>query len=499
MLISMILQSQDTQSKNQKKRRIDIKNADTVYVVRDKQTGKDWDRLIGNIRLQHNEIRMKCDSAHFFPDKNQVTAYNKIHIEQGDTLDIFGDYLFYDGVTETALLNKNVELVDKETHLFTNSITYDVKNEIAQYTEGGKITNGDNQLTSKKGTYFVSQTLFHFKDSVKIINPDYVMTADTMDYNTESETAIFTGPSEMKGDSIYLYCEKGWYDTKNNKTRISINAVIDNKKQIIHGDSLYYDENTGYGQSFGHITISDTTNKILIKGNYAWYYKAPERFMVTDSAMMVQTSKGDSLFLHADTISAVSVIDSSSKEYRLLRAYFRCRIFSKDLQAKCDSISYSMQDSVIRLYKLPVIWSKENQLTADSMAIFTKKMEADKMELYNSAFVTSQVDTFRFNQIKGRSLTGYFRNNELYKINIVGNGESIYYLVDGEEIAGVNTAKCASIEIYIEKGRIKEIFQRQSPEGVIDPPSAFPEKDKRLEGFKWFDDIRPKKISDIFL
>ena len=121
------------------------------------------------------------------------------------------------------------------------------------------------------------------------------------------------------------------------------------------------------------------------------------------------------------------------------------------------------------------------------------------MELYNTAFVTSQVDTFTFNQIKGRSLTGYFKNNELYKINIVGNGESIYYLVDGEEIAGVNTAKCASIEIYIEKGKIKEIFQRQSPEGVIDPPSSFPEKDKRLEGFKWFDDIRPKKIADIFL
>jgi lipopolysaccharide export system protein LptA len=85
-------------------------------------------------------------------------------------------------------------------------VTYDVSNEIAQYTDSGRITNGDNTLTSKIGIYYVSQTLFHFKDSVKIVNPDYVMTADTMDYNTETETAFFTGPSEMKGDSIYLYC-----------------------------------------------------------------------------------------------------------------------------------------------------------------------------------------------------------------------------------------------------------------------------------------------------
>ncbi len=94
-----------------------------------------------------------------------------------------------------------------------------------------------------------------------------------MDYNTETETAFFTGPSEMKGDSIYLYCEKGWYDTKNKKTRIWDNALIDNKQQIITGDSLYYDENTGYGEAFRNTSIADTNNHIVVKGNYAWYYK----------------------------------------------------------------------------------------------------------------------------------------------------------------------------------------------------------------------------------
>ena len=494
-----VLNAQDNQVKNPTKRRIDLKHANEDIIERDKQTGKDWHRLRGSVDLQHNEITLKCDSAHFFPDKNQVTSFGNIHIEQGDTLDIMGDYLFYDGVSENALLTGNVELVDKETRLFTNSVQYNVRDEIALYTDYGKIINGKNTLTSKIGIYYVAENTFNFKDSVKIVNPEYIMIADTMNYNTKSETAIFEGPSEMTGDSIYLYCEKGWYDTRNNVTRIWQNAVIDNRQQIIRGDSLFYDENTGYGQSFGNVSIADTNNKFVVAGNYAWYLKQPEQFMVTDSALFIQISgNNDSLFMHADTISAITVADSSVKSYRLMRAYHDCRIFSLDLQAICDSLSYSFQDSVIRLYKQPVLWSEENQLTSDSVAIFTKNRQADRMELYNSAFIVSQVDSLRFNQIKGRSLIGYFKDNELYRIEINGNGESIYYLVDGEEIVGINKAKCSRIEILIEEGRIKEIFEYQNPEGVIDPPSQSPQSNGFLEGYTWLDEIRPKKIEDIF-
>jgi hypothetical protein len=132
------------------------------------------------------------------------------------------------------------------------------------------------------------------------------------------------------------------------------------------------------------------------------------------------------------------------------------------------------------------------------MAIFTRNRQADRLELYNSSFIASQVDTLRFNQIKGRSLIGYFKDNKLYRININGNGESIYYLLDEEEIAGVNKATCASIEILVENGKITDIIQYQSPEGVIDPPADPATSALRLDGFTWFDAIRPKKILDIF-
>ena len=498
ILLSVNVISQETPSKKTTKKYIEVRHADIGIDEIEKLTGITVTRLLGNVSLDHNKMLMHCDSAHFYPTVNQVRAFSRIHIEQGDTLDIYGDSLFYDGASENASLDRNVELIDKETHLYTNSVKYDVANRIARYNNKGRIINGENTLTSVIGVYYVSDNLFHFKDSVKIVNPDYIMTADTMDYNTKTETAFFTGPSEMTGDSIYIYCERGWYDTKLEVTRIWKNAIIDNKQQIIHGDSLYYDRRTGYGQSFGNVSIADTNNQIMVTGNYAWYNKQPEKFMVTDSAVFIQFSGGDSLFLHADTISAITVADTSAKGYRLMRAYYGCRIFSKNLQSKCDSLSYSFQDSIIRFYYSPIIWSEENQLTSDSMAIFTKNQKTERMELYNSAFVASKVDTMKFNQIKGRSLTGYFENNKLYKIIVVGNGESIYYLLDGENIAGVNTGKCASLEIYIKDGKITDIYEYDSPEGVIDPPDQNHSKILQLEGFSWFDNLRPKKIADIF-
>lgn len=486
--------TQDNATSKKESKKIEILNADT-WEINDK-IDKDLNRLLGNIKIKHNDAIMFCDSAYYYKTKNQVRAFSRVHILQGDTLNLYGNYLFYDGKSESAFVKGNVELINKETHLYTDSINYDLKNRIARYNNRGRITNADNVLTSIIGVYYVSDDLFHFKDSVKIVNPDYVMTADTMDYNTTSEIAYFTGPTKLIGDSINIYCEKGWYDTKKEVTTVWKNAMIDNRKQIVHGDSLFFNDSTGFGESFGNVVIEDTTNKMIIQGNYAWYYKQSERFMVTDRAMFIQFSKSDSMFLHADTISAITVSDTSASGYRLMRAYYGCRVFSKDLQAVCDSLSYSFRDSVIRLYTYPVIWSEENQLTSDSMAVFTKNRQTDRLELYNAAFIVSQVDTIRYNQIKGRSLTGFFKNNELYKIDIKGNGESVYYLLDGENVAGRNESKCANIEVLFAEGKVSDIFEYQNSEGFIDPP--LPAKPVRLDGFKWLNTLRPKEKSDIF-
>ncbi|MEE4116294.1 MAG: OstA-like protein [Marinilabiliaceae bacterium] len=502
-----------------KKKKVEILHTDIM------RSEDDFRRLLGNVSLLHNEMYMYCDSAHYFERADLVKAYGNVHIQKGDTLHIYGEYLIYDSARENAEMSDSVILVDKETTLYTDHIFYDIKAERAEYTTGGRIINEENVLTSIIGKYFSESEVFHFKDSVKLVNPDYTMYSDTLIYDTKTEIAYFMGPSEVIGDSLYARCKTGWYDTRNEKSLLLDSARVDNKVQIVTGDSLYYENDTGFGTAFYDVTITDRDREIIVKGNKSWYYKEPERFLMTDSAQFIQTRDNDFLFLHADTLWSVTqsynlpraeisndtlarpeitediaaiANQDTSITYRLLRAFNGCRIFSEDMQAKCDSLSYSFRDSVIRMYYEPVIWSDENQLTADSMQLFTRNQEMSELKLYNNSFVIEEIDTSRYQQIKGKNLTGYFRDNSLYKIEVSGNGESIYFAIEEGELIGVNQATCAKMDIYLEEGKIQEIYFLNNPDGSLDPPLHIAPGSRRLENFRWLEEFRPADRWDIF-
>lgn len=479
------------QAENSKKKRVEILHADEMIA---EGTLK---RLVGNVFLRHKESLMTCDSAHYFESANLVHAFSNVHIYKGDTLHIYGDYLIYDSDAENAEIIDSVILIDNDTYLYSDHIFYNMITEVADYKDGGRIVDGENQLTSKIGLYFIITEIFHFKDSVKLVNPDYTMYSDTLIYDTETEIAYFIGSTEVIGDSLYIKCEEGWYDTKQDISLLEKDAMINNEKQIITGDSLYYENEEGYGTAFFDVTISDLTRDIVVKGNKAWFYKEPEQFMITDSAQFIQKSNDDFLYLHSDTLWSVTVSDTIG-EFRLLKSFFGCRIFSDGLQGQCDSLSYSFRDSVIRMYYQPIIWSDGNQLTSDSIALFTKNSAMDRMELYNSAFIIEQVDSMRFNQIKGKNLFGYFRDNSLYKLEVRENSENIYFAIEENKLVGVNQAKCSNMDIYLEEGDIKEIYMLQTPDGTFDPPLHIIPLLRRLENFIWLESVRPKDRYDIF-
>jgi len=474
------------------KKKIEILHTDQMLTSKGEMR-----RLLGNVKFRHKETFMTCDSAHLYPDSELVEAYSKVHIYKGDSLHLYGEYLLYDSEAEFARVSDSVTLIDNQTILYTDHIDYDMIKETAIYTDGGRIINEDNVLTSITGIYHTESEIFNFKDSVKLVNPDYTMYSDTLEYNTITEVAYFLGPSRVIGDSILIRCNRGWYDTKKEVSLLLDDAFIDNKTQIVTGDSLYYERENGYGTAHYDVTIRDQEQDIIVKGNKSWYYRDPERFMITDSAQFIQISGDDYLFLHADTLRSATVIDST-REYRLVRAFYGCRIYNDDIQAKCDSLSYSFRDSVIHLYHEPVLWSGANQLFADSMALITKNQTMHKMELYNNAFVIEKVDSSRYNQLKGRNLYGYFRDNEMYRIEIRGNSEKIYFAVEGNMLMGVDRSTCANMDILLDEGEISDIYMFENPEGTLDPPLYKMPSLSRLENFSWHEALRPKNRFDIF-
>lgn len=480
----------------QEKTKVDLKNANTLEF--DKKYNKDIQRLIGNVIFKLDSTYLYCDSAYHYIDVKRIDAFSNVHIRQGDTLDIYGDTLIFNGETNIAEIHGHVEMIDDEMILTTDHLKYDLNTEKAYYYTGGKIVDTRNQLTSLIGEYFADVKEFYFKKDVVFTNPSYIMYSDTLKYDTKTEIAYFYGPTTIEGDENYIYCENGWNDSKSGISQFKKNAYLLNLEDgsKLKGDSLYYDRNLGMGKAFDNVVVTDTLQKMIIEGAYGQYNEISNISFVTGNAMLTQYDEYDSLFLHADTLLAIS---DSIDTNRVVFAYHKVRFYKTDLQGMCDSLVYTFSDSVIRMYYAPVLWSDINQLYADSIWIKTGGGQIESIHLTNVAFIISQDDTAKFNQIKGDYITGIFQDNELVKVLVKNRSQTVYYLRDDDEaLIGVNTTLSDDVVIFIEDNEISGITYIKNPDAIIYPIAELPKEKQYLKDFKWLDSYRPKQKEDIF-
>lgn len=478
----------------QQKEKINIIHSNSLEY--NKKVGEGVKRLIGDVVLEHKNATMYCDSAHLYSKQNIFLAYSNVHVSRGDSVHLYGDFMFYNGNTDLGKFRNNVRLVNKETTLYTDSLDFNNALNIAYYDVGGKIVNEENTLTSIIGYYYANSDMFFFKDSVVAKTPDYTIYSDTLEYYTRDKIAYFLGPTNILNDENHLYAENGWYKTEEKKFQFNKNAWYQNKEKILKGDSLYYDELKGIGIAIENIEMIDTTENIILKGNYAHYTKDPERFLITDSTLLIQVANyTDSLFLHADTI--LSSYDSSGT-YRILKAYHKVKIFRDDFQARCDSLVYDFKDSVITMYTDPIVWAEGSQMTSKKVEVYIKNEKIDFFKLINTAFIVSEKDSLNFDQIRGKEMFGYIRNNQLSRVDVFGNGQTIYYTIDEKEneIVGVNFAESSDLIIYMRNGQLSRINLKKQPTGTLYPLGEL--KETKLKDFQWLENLRPKSKDDIF-
>ena len=457
---------------------------------------KDVQRLIGNVVMMHDSTYFYCDSAWLNRKENNFRAFSNVHIVPSDTLEIFSDSLNYEGSTKIADLYGNVKLVDNRATLTTDHLTYDRNTRIAYYYSGAVIVSDTNVLTSKIGHYYTDSKEVYFRGNVVLTNPDYVMNSDTLMYNTISKTAYFYGPSTIVGEEDSIYCEDGWYNTDLDVSRMKVNVYVQHNEQILIGDTVFYRRSPRYGMAENNITMIDTEQDIYVKGNIAEYDEELHYAYVTDSTLVIMPEKRDTLYMHADTLWMFT--DSAGKA-SLMKAYYRVKYYRNNLQGMCDSLVYHFADSSILMYNDPVMWSEENQLTADSVRIVMANDEVDTMVLYGSCFIISQDDTLSYNQVKGRTMIGYFKENELYRIFVSGNAETLYYLREEDEsIIGVQKAISNQMLIYLEDREIRGFTYINKPDGAIHTYGELSKEDLFLRDFKWIEGKRPLSRWDVF-
>ncbi len=515
--------------------------------------------LGGHAIVQQERTLFSADSIVLNQKLNTLEAVGNVHINDADSIHTYAQYLRYVGKEKKAYLSKGVKLTDGKATLTTEDLMYDVQLKTGTYTNNGKVVNGKTVLTSTEGYYYGETKDVYFKKKVVLIDPGYKMYTDTLLYNLNSSTSTFVTATKIIEGKRTITTTDGYYDTKKKKGIFNKRTFIDDSTYTFAADKTALDEGTGLSEYQGNAVYrsKDTVGGYdLIAGNIK-INKKTSSFLATKKPLLLIKQPKDTLYITADTLYSskldlllktrnvptvrevttapikvkrnikfkkgdttqlIAPIEDSlltdkvlvntkpsikdTNNNRFFEAYYNVKIFSDSLQAVCDSMFYSLEDSVIRLYKQPIAWAQDNQITGDTMLLFVENKHPERLYVYENALTIQKVAAQYYNQVKGNSINAYFLKGQMDHLRAKGNAETIYYGQDeGNKFVAVNQANCDVIDMYFEKvkddSKPHRIVLRNNLKGTAYPMKQVNHEQLRLRGFNWQIDKRPKSKFDL--
>lgn len=541
-------------------------------------------RFIGNAIFRQANTLFYCDSALINRAGNILDAYGHIHINQADSIHIYGEYLHYEGNTKIATLRDNARLTDNKITLSGPELEYDMNARIGTYTQGGKLVNGSSVLTSQEGYYYADTKDVYFNNNVLLIDPEYTLTTDTLLYNTTTKIATIMAPTTINDGKTIMYATSGEYNTESGQGNFDSRPTIEDSTATITADRITMDKRTGMAFAYGNMIYRDTAQKMTLLSNMGTVNQVDKTVLATQHPLMIMEREKDTMYLSADTLfsailkrdtftvapvrpagsetdtSAITtdsaataltdstaiagdstviardsivivknntvivkdstaivkdstlvaardsikvpvsalapVTDTTAKdtsEIRYIQAWHNVRIFSDSLQGVADSVYYSSKDSIFRFYRNPVLWANMTQLTGDTIFLYIKNRQADKILLDQNSLIVKEAGPELYNQIKGNQITGYFAGQSLDWMHVDGNAESIYYIQDDDKaFISMNRTLSGIINIYFREGELHHVTFIKDPEGTMYPFTQRPLEQTLLENFHWEIRRRPK-------
>jgi lipopolysaccharide export system protein LptA len=463
------------------------------------------------VHVKHKGIELWCNEAIYYGNEDFIEAYGNVRVKQGDSINMTSKYVEYSGKTQLAYASGDVILIDPDSKLYTDILHFDRIRQQAYYNQKGKVVRDTSgTITSTRGRYYMTSKKYQFVDNVKLVNPEYIIDTEQLDFYTESGFAFLYGPTTITSEASVIYCERGYYNTNNDTGYFVKKSKINYNDRIVEGDSLYFDRNKSFASATNNITVTDTLNNSIIKGHYAEIFREKDSVFITKRALAITEQENDSIFMHSDTLMVTGPADN-----RIIRGYYNAKMFKSNLSGKADSIHmnqksgltqlinfYDLDSDVFTKKKHPILWHFESQITGDSIHLISnsKNETLDSLKVFNNAFVINKDSLGEgYNQISGKRLNGLFVDNALETIDVIKNAETIYYLRNSEdELIGIDKSKSGAIKIWISENEIDELRKLNQIGGMTYPEEDFPEKERKLKGFIWRNDERPKSIEDLF-
>ncbi len=462
--------------------------------------------LVGNVQFRHDDVFMYCDSALFYEASNSLDAFGNVRMVQGDTVSLVGDVMYYDGLDKLARVRNNVVLIHGQMTLYTDSLDYDRLYNVGYFFEGGRIVTTDNEMTSDWGEYRPETKVAVFNYNVHMVSPAppqqtrTTLLTDTLYYNTVTSVANARGPSTIDDGGCHIYTEFGYMNSKSNDLTLLMRSEMSNNGKKLIGDSIVWNSVDSIGEAFGNVVYTDLLNKNAMTGNYCYYDDRTGYSLGTDSACIIDFSQGaDTMYMHADSIKVYSFNLKTDSAYRTMHAYNHVRMFRRDMQGVCDSLVYQTRDSMMIMYKDPIVWTGSQQLLGEEIQAFMNDSTIDSIYVLRQTLSCERLDSLHYNQVAGHEMHSYMENGELKMTHVIGNVIVNYFPLDEDSLLiAMNHMESTEMKMYMgENRRMKKIWMPAAT-GTFYPIPMIPGDVRFLENFQWFDYVRPLDPQDIF-
>lgn len=482
--------------------KVHLLHADCLYF--DERLHRTAQILVGHVQFSHDGVLLFCDSALYYESTNSFDAFGHVRMNQGDTLMLNSEVLYYNGLDQLARARYDVELEHGTMTIYTDSLDFDRLYNLGYYFEGGRVLDHDNELTSDWGEYNPTTHEAVFNYNVRLVNPappakpETVLISDTLHYNTETAIAHIVGPSNIENGDNHIYSECGYYDTQKKHSHLLERSILTNNGKRLVGDSVVWNDDVAIAEAYGDIIYTDEVNKNMFTGEYCYYEDITGYVMATDSAVAIDYSQQDTMYAHADTFKVFTYNIDTDSTYRIVHAYYHMRAFRKDVQAVCDSMVYDTRDSILIMYRDPILWQAGQQQLGEEIRIFFNGEYIDSVQVLRQALSVEKIDSIHYNQVAGREMHTYFKDGEIYLSTSEGNVFVNYYPFDDDSImVELNHTETSLLKMYVKERKVDRIWMPAAT-GVMYPIPLIPSNMYYLENFAWFDYIRPIDRYDIF-
>ncbi len=480
--------------------------------------------VTGNVHFSRGAMQMYCDSAHYFPDTESMDAFGHVRMEQGDTLFVYADELNYRGDREVAYLygtpTAPVRMINRDVTLTTDEFVYDLRSEFGYYYTGGTLTDARNRLVSLQGEYIPATKEANFYTDVHLtsVTSDdtlHILT-DTLYYNTATHLALLNSPAVVRNSQATIYTSEGDYNTATSEARLfSRSRVVTSRGSTLEGDTLFYDRNTGIGEAFGAMVLTDSVRQTRLCGDYGFYNEFTDSAFVTGRALAMEYSRPDTLYMHgrqiemflridtlrtpADTVAGTPELVTLDSTH-ITVAYPRVRFFRNDMQGVCDSMRFVEADSTLHMLRHPIVWSGDRQIFGNVIQVHLNDSTIDRATLPDMAFTAEHIEDEFYNQLSGKRMVAFFENSELRRLEVDGNVEAIMLPMEADSTYNKI--------VNMESSHLTATFVRQNLErmktwpatsGTVTPLYLARRSLFTLPRFVWYGALRPSSPEDIFI